>query len=177
MLMVGSPFCAFSNTHVPLFSHISHTFSPIITARTHHASRTLHTFITPNPPSSQHEQLPEMASFASCSAPLPYIIHNFTPSQHEQLPEMATFEEFKKTERRPPGSGGGGGDHRDRGRSKEARPPPSASSRPLQPQQPTAGGGGLSGEALVSEYVKRHLGPHLKEKAITREQYDKIKEK
>ena len=30
---------------------------------------------------------------------------------------------------------------------------------------------------MVSEYVKRHLVPHLKEKAITREQYDKIKEK
>ena len=118
-----------------------------------------------------------ISELASCSAPPSYIIHTFTPSQHEQLPEMATFEEFKKTERRPPGSGGGGGDHRDRGRSKEARPPPSASSRPLQPQQPTAGGGGLSGEALVSEYVKRHLVPHLKEKAITREQYDKIKEK
>lgn len=100
----------------------------------------------------------------------------FPPSQHEQLPEMATFEEFKKTERRAPPSTSGGDRHRGGG---EASRPPSSSSRGPQQQPPGAGssGGGLSGEALVSEYVKRHLGPHLKEKAITREQYDKIREK
>ena len=74
---------------------------------------------------------------------------------------MTTFADFRKTE------------HKSSKKAAEG-----AVTAVLAPASgPGAGSGSpLSGEALVLDYVKRQLHPHHKDKSITREQYEKIKD-
>ncbi len=77
---------------------------------------------------------------------------------------MTTFEEFRKTEQRSSKAAAAG---------PPARPAAAAAPHGAAPSR-VAGSGG---ERMVSEYVKRQLQPHVKDSSISKEQYDKIKEK